>query len=125
MFPTSINKATVRKMKPLQSSEIGKTGLKVTRLGTGTAPLGGLYADVTLPTAIRTVRRALDLGIRYLDTAPLYGHGKSESYLGEALAGVRRDSFVVSTKVGRLLRPSTRRNAGLFKNSPKIGRAHV
>jgi len=75
------------------------------RLGLGTAPLGGLYAPVDDDTARRDVDRALELGIRYFDTAPYYGSGLAERRLGTALRAVPRDRVVVSTKVGRLLRP--------------------
>ena len=51
------------------------------------------------------MKRALELGLNFFDTAPLYGHGKSELRLGRALAGRPRDSFVVATKVGRVLVP--------------------
>src|SRR5204863_1179883 len=72
--------------------------------GLGTAPLGGLYAAVDEETAVGTVRRAYDRGLRLFDTAPLYGHGLSEQRVGRGLAGVPRDEVVVETKVGRLLR---------------------
>ena len=75
------------------------------RLGLGTAPLAGLYEPVDDDTARRVVDRALELGIRYFDTAPYYGSGLAERRLGTALRGVPRDRVVVSTKVGRLLRP--------------------
>jgi D-threo-aldose 1-dehydrogenase len=91
---------------PLDKAQIGRTGLQVTRLGMGSAPLGGLFEDVPETRALDTVRRALSLGINFFDTAPLYGHGKSETYLGKALAGVPRSSFVLATKVGRLLIPT-------------------
>lgn len=93
-------------MNPLEKAQIGKSGLQVTRIGMGTAPLGGLFEDVPEKRALDTVRRALSLGINFFDTAPLYGHGKSETYLGKALAGVARASFVLATKVGRLLIPA-------------------
>ena len=90
-------------MDPLATAEIGSTGLRVTRLGLGGAVLGGLYSDVSREAAVEAIHRGLELGIRYLDTAPLYGHGKSERYYGYALSDVPRDSFVLSTKVGRVL----------------------
>jgi D-threo-aldose 1-dehydrogenase len=93
-------------MNPLDRTQIGKTGLQVTRLGMGSAPLGGLFEDVPEARALNTVRRALALGINFLDTAPLYGHGKAETYLGKALASVPRASYVLATKVGRLLIPT-------------------
>jgi D-threo-aldose 1-dehydrogenase len=77
----------------------------VTRLGLGGAPLGGLFRDVREDAAIATVCRALELGLNLFDTAPLYGHGKSEERLGRALAGADPSARVLSTKVGRVLVP--------------------
>jgi D-threo-aldose 1-dehydrogenase len=79
--------------------------LELSRLGLGTAPLGGLYTPVDDVTAHEVVERAWELGIRYFDTAPYYGSGGAERRLGDALRGRPRDEFVISTKVGRLLRP--------------------
>lgn len=79
--------------------------LEFGRLGLGTAPLGGLYDAVEEATAHGVVERAWELGVRYFDTAPYYGSGSAERRLGAALSGRPRDEFVVSTKVGRLLRP--------------------
>jgi D-threo-aldose 1-dehydrogenase len=76
----------------------------VTRVGFGTAPLGGLYAPVSDEVARATLVRAWELGLRFFDTAPLYGHGRSERRVGAALAGRPRDELVLATKVGRLLR---------------------
>ncbi len=82
---------------------IGRVALG--RLGFGGAPLGNLYAALDEAVGLDAVRRAYDLGIRYFDTAPLYGVGLSEHRIGQVLRGVPRDSFVLSSKVGRLLRP--------------------
>ena len=92
-------------MDPLKKVQIGKTSLQVTRLGLGGAPLGGLFEDVQGETAVATIRRALELGINFFDTAPLYGHGKSEKWMGQGLAGNSPDSRVLATKVGRVLEP--------------------
>lgn len=92
-------------MNSLETKVLGKSGLKVTRLGLGCAPLGGLYGDIPEEQALQVVRRALSLGQNLFDTAPLYGYGKSEIRLGKALAGVPRDQFILATKVGRLLVP--------------------
>ncbi|MEV6970291.1 aldo/keto reductase [Hamadaea sp. NPDC051192] len=81
--------------------ELGRTGLTVTRLGLGLAPIGGLYADVSEHQARQTVDRAWDRGVRLFDTAPFYGYGRSELRSGEALRD--RDGHVLSTKVGRVL----------------------
>ena len=75
------------------------------RLGFGASALGGLFAEVDEETARATVDRAWDLGVRSFDTAPLYGSGLSERRLGAALRDRPREQFVLSTKVGRLLRP--------------------
>jgi D-threo-aldose 1-dehydrogenase len=75
------------------------------RLALGTAPIGGLYEAVSEEDAAALFDRAWELGIRYFDSAPLYGSGLAERRLGDGLRGRPRDEFVVSTKVGRLLRP--------------------
>ena len=90
---------------PLDTKEIGNTELRVTRLGIGGAPIGSLFRTVSEDDACATVLRGLELGLNYIDTAPLYGHGVSEMRLGRVLKDVPRDSFVLSTKVGRVLNP--------------------
>ncbi|MGH8183461.1 MAG: aldo/keto reductase, partial [Rhodanobacteraceae bacterium] len=77
-----------------------RSRLRVSNPGFGTAPIGYLYAKVGADEALAALRRALQLGSRYFDTAPYYGHGLAERRLGQALAGVPRDTFTVSTKVG-------------------------
>ena len=91
-------------MRHAETSVLGAGGPVVTRLGLGGSAIGGLFAPVTDTEALAVVRTALDLGIRYVDTAPLYGLGASERRVGEALAGRPRNTFTLSTKVGRLLR---------------------
>jgi D-threo-aldose 1-dehydrogenase len=83
---------------------LGRTSLTVTRLGLGTAPLGGLYTETPEKEAHAVVERACELGLRLFDSAPLYGMGLAEQRLGEVLRRVPRDDFVLATKVGRLLR---------------------
>ena len=90
--------------EPTETAALGASGLRVTRLGFGGASIGGLFSAVTDEDAIETVQHAWDLGIRYFDTAPLYGYGASERRTGRALADRPRDAFVLSTKVGRLVR---------------------
>lgn len=86
------------------TAKLGPTGLRITKLGLGTAPLGGLYQPVSDAAAEATIAKAWDLGLRFFDTAPQYGNGLSERRLGRFLAGKPRDSYVLCTKVGRLLR---------------------
>lgn len=93
-------------MEPFATSEIGRTGVRVTKLGMGGAPLAGLFESLPDEDARATVETAYRAGVRYFDTAPFYGHGKGEVRLGAALAAFPRDRFVVSTKVGRVLVPA-------------------
>jgi len=73
------------------------------KLGLGTAPLGNMYRNIPEEEAMATVDAAWEHGIRYFDTAPLYGAGLAEIRLGEALSKRRRDDYLLSTKVGRLI----------------------
>ena len=84
-----------------------RTGVEVSRLSLGTAALGGLYTSVSDADCTETVLTAIDNGINFIDTAPHYGKGTSEVRIGKALAGRDRSTFVISTKIGRLLVPST------------------
>ena len=87
----------------LPTSEIGKTGVTVTQLGFGGAPLGELFERVTGKQSTETLQAAWDAGIRYYDTAPFYGHGKSEHRTGHFLQDQPRADFALSTKIGRVL----------------------
>lgn len=78
--------------------------LDVTSLGLGSAPLGGLFSPVSDADAEATIARAWSLGVRFFDSAPLYGFGLAERRLGAFLRQQPRESYVISTKVGRLLR---------------------
>ncbi|NNL74632.1 MAG: aldo/keto reductase [Silicimonas sp.] len=84
---------------------LGNGGLTFTELGFGTAPLGNLYRAIADDDASAILTRAWEAGIRYFDTAPLYGFGLSETRLNPLLRGKPRDAFTLSTKVGRLLKP--------------------
>lgn len=85
----------------------GTGGLNFTELGFGTAPLGNLYKAISDDEADAILARAWDSGIRYYDTAPLYGLGLSETRLNRFLRDKPRDDYVLSTKVGRLLKTTT------------------
>ena len=84
---------------------IGETDIAVTELGFGGAPLGLVGDLLTEEEAAAVMLRAWAGGVRYFDTAPLYGHGLSEKRVGRVLRQLPRDAFVLSTKVGRLLVP--------------------
>ncbi|PSL20159.1 aldo/keto reductase [Shimia abyssi] len=86
----------------LPRRSIGRTSLLVPTLGFGGAPLGGLLNPVDDIEAAQTLTEAFAQGLTYVDTAPFYGFGRSEHTVGDALRG---QDYVLSTKVGRLLKP--------------------
>ena len=77
---------------------LGKTGLSVSRVGLGGAGLGHAWGETTDADCIRTVRRAVDLGVNFFDTSPMYGRGRSEENLGRGLVGQRHKVYI-ATKV--------------------------
>ena len=83
---------------------LGNGGLTFTEIGFGAAPLGNLYRAIPEDEAQAVLDAAWDGGLRYFDTAPLYGFGLSETRLNHFLRGKPREAYVLSTKVGRLLR---------------------
>jgi len=87
--------------------QVGRTALRVTQLGFGTATLGDIRVRVSEAQAAATIEAAWAAGVGYFDTAPWYGRTKSEHRLGQVLRGKPRESYVLSTKVGRVFhRPS-------------------
>ena len=80
---------------------LGQTGLNVSILSYGASPLGGVFRQTDDSEGIRTVHAALDLGINFIDVSPYYGATKAEAVLGQALQGVRRDRYILATKVGQ------------------------
>ena len=103
---------------------VGRTGLRVTRLVFGAAPIGGLFSAVSDGTARETLEAAWSAGIRAFDTAPHYGAGLSEQRIGSFLAGRPRQEYVLSTKVGRLLTPTAEDVDGAegFYGTPRLAR---
>ena len=89
----------------MKKRRIGTTALEVTEVSFGGAALGGLYRTCPREVAMDTLQAAWDAGLRYFDTAPFYGFGLSERRFGDFLRYKPRDSYVLSTKVGRLFRP--------------------
>lgn len=103
--------------EPLPFRPLGRTRLQVPILGLGGAPLGDLYEKIPEERALATIERAYEAGARLFDTAPLYGYGLSEHRMGHVLRQKPRDSYVLSTKVGRLLLPEdpARIDRGIFQ----------
>ncbi|HEV2216955.1 MAG TPA: aldo/keto reductase [Candidatus Dormibacteraeota bacterium] len=100
---------------------LGRTQVKVTRLGLGTAPLAGLYRPVEELDGLKAIERSWDVGIRFFDTAPLYGHGLAEQRLGKVLRARPRNEFTLATKVGRLLRADVPPEPGQsFRGTPPV-----
>jgi D-threo-aldose 1-dehydrogenase len=90
---------------PAATRPIGTHGLAVSQLGVGTAPYGAVDGGTTGAGTARAFAAAYDAGLRYFDTAPLYGLGVAERRLGAALETVDRRTLTLSTKVGRILAP--------------------
>ncbi len=85
----------------MQTRVLGTTSLQLPILSFGASSLGQEFRSVTLDEALRSVRVALDCGLNFIDTSPFYGRGMSEVLLGIALRDVPRDSYTISTKLGR------------------------
>ena len=99
-------------MSPIPLRPLGRTGMSVSCLGFGAAPIGDLYVVLNDQQAIDAVTAAYDLGINLFDVAPLYGHGLAEHRCGTALRRAARDSYLLSTKVGRWFDPGSQRDNG-------------
>lgn len=98
-------------------AQLGRTGIPLTALALGGAPLGNLYQTVDEVDAQRTVDAAYESGVRYFDTAPLYGSGLSETRMGRALATRQREDYVLSSKVGWLFED----DASIANDGPYVG----
>lgn len=95
-------------MKPGDKRKFGRVDLDVTAFAFGTAPVGNIFRGIDEVTSDAMFQRAWDAGVRYYDTAPMYGHGLSELRTGQSLRWRRRDDYVLSSKVGRILKPARR-----------------
>lgn len=95
-------------MQPGTKLKFGRVDLEVTAFGFGTAPIGNIFREIDEQTSDAMIRTAWDAGVRYYDTAPMYGHGLSELRTGHSLRWKTRDDFVLSSKVGRRLVPARR-----------------
>lgn len=106
-------------MTTLKRRRIGTTNLEVTELGLGGAPMGGFRATISDSEARMLTHAAYDGGVRYFDTSPFYGYGRSELRMGAALREKPRQEFLLSTKVGRVMhamRPGEKPPAGFREN---------
>lgn len=85
----------------MEYRELGKTGLRVSKLGFGASSLGGVFHSFDENRGIDAVFTAVDEGINFIDVSPYYGYYKAETVLGKALKDIPHDKFILSTKVGR------------------------
>jgi D-threo-aldose 1-dehydrogenase len=106
-------------IREMPTRHLGRTGVSVTELGLGTAPLGDLWDLIEEEEANRLLRAAWEGGVRYFDTSPWYGKGQAEHRVGRALYRKPRDEFVISSKVGRLLRRPLK--SGPFERGEWLG----
>ena len=95
-------------MDPAKKRRFGRVDLDVTLMGYGAAPIGNIFRPVAEEEAAAMIHAAWNAGVRYFDTAPMYGHGLSEARLGAGLRWYPRHEYVVSSKVGRLLTAAPR-----------------
>jgi D-threo-aldose 1-dehydrogenase len=89
---------------PIATRPLGRSGLGVSQLGFGTGPIGGLMQSTDAGVAAGAFAAAVSAGLSYVDTAPLYGFGLAERRVGDAIGRLGRGRFVISTKVGRILK---------------------
>jgi D-threo-aldose 1-dehydrogenase len=97
-------------MKPSDTRRFGRVDLDVTTFAFGTAPVGNFLREIDEATSDAMYQRSWDAGVRFFDTAPMYGHGLSELRTGQSLRWKNRDDFVISSKVGRILKPAKRQS---------------
>jgi D-threo-aldose 1-dehydrogenase len=95
-------------MTPDTQRKFGRVDLNVTAFAFGTAPVGNIFAEIDEETSAAMFDTSWQAGVRFYDTAPMYGHGLSEIRTGQALRWKKRDDFVLSSKVGRVLHPAKR-----------------
>ena len=106
-------------MNNILQREVGGTGTNVTEFGLGTAPLGDLFEVLDEEKAQGILQAAWDVGVRFYDTSPYYGSGKSEHRVGHFLRQKPRDEFILSTKVGRVFHPA--HSPATFESGPFMG----
>ncbi len=103
---------------PVARAPLGRTQVNVSRLGFGSTGLGGLFRASSDADAVATIDAAWEAGLRHYDTAPQYGSGLAESRVGLGLQPRPRGEFVLSTKIGKLLRPVAKAPDGIFVGAP-------
>lgn len=93
-------------MQPSAKMKFGRVDIDVSAFGFGTAPVGNIFREIDEETSDAMFQAAWDAGVRYYDTAPMYGHGLSELRTGQSLRWKNREDYILSSKVGRVLKPA-------------------
>jgi D-threo-aldose 1-dehydrogenase len=97
-------------MSAIKTRKFGRLNFNVTDMGFGAAPIGNFLRPISEAESEAMINRAWDSGMRYFDTAPYYGHGLSEARVGQYLRWRPRNDYVISSKVGRVLKPALRKD---------------
>jgi D-threo-aldose 1-dehydrogenase len=97
-------------MGAIKTRKFGRLNFNVTDMGFGAAPIGNFLRPISEAESEAMINRAWDAGMRYFDTAPYYGHGLSEARVGQYLRWRPRNEYVISSKVGRVLKPARRKD---------------
>ena len=109
-------------MKACDREKVGSHGLEVTRLGLGGTTFGNMYSALEEQEGLDVIDASYNAGVRYFDTAPLYGYGLSEARMGPGLARYDRDEIAISSKVGYMLKERQEGDdyVELFVDAPKL-----
>ena len=97
-----MNDRTAPGFEPTQRVRFGRTDLEVTQMAIGTVPIAGIYEGVGRDAALELLQAGWEAGIRYYDTAPMYGFGHSEKIVGEAIQGRRDEDLATCPPDARL-----------------------
>lgn len=97
-------------MQPSQMNKFGRVDLEVSAFAFGTAPIGNIFRAIPEEESAAMIDAAWDRGVRFFDTSPMYGHGLAELRIGQTLRWKNRDDYVLSSKVGRVLKPGRRQD---------------
>ena len=100
-FASTFNETIIKLQRVMNYTELGKTGMKISQLSFGASSLGSVFHDTKLGESIQAVEAAIEGGINFIDVSPYYGYYKAEQVLGQALKGIPRQKYFLSTKVGR------------------------
>ena len=117
----------------MEYRELGKTGLRLSALGFGASSLGGVFHSLDEEKGIEAVHAAIEGGINFIDVSPYYGHLKAEKVLGKALRQIKRDRYILSTKVGRYGAngintwdySAKRARSSVFESMERLGVDHI